>query len=211
MKTTYLLAGVVLIPTGFVLFYGAMQNSEWLFRMRRSRLWVRLLGRNGARWMFGLFGGAAMFVGVLLAIFGLLGVDPSVAMGTQVSRTFFDGGIEYSTGYRVYLSPPPPNYTTQIEGNRVYTYQQMFAPRSGQNAASFGILAAPGQVNYDISNDIRELISREPDFASGWVLISEGGSEVRVSYEFIEVNGPLDWSVIRVSPGVPLFVPTAQP
>ncbi len=48
MNSQLVLVGLILLLPGLLLFYGAVMNSDWLFKMRRSRLWVRLLGRTGA-------------------------------------------------------------------------------------------------------------------------------------------------------------------
>jgi hypothetical protein len=41
---------------GLLLFLGALFNADWLFEMRRSRLWVAVFGRGCARIAFMLIG-----------------------------------------------------------------------------------------------------------------------------------------------------------
>lgn len=34
---------------GFLLFFGALTNADWLFDMRRSQLWIGIFGRGCSR------------------------------------------------------------------------------------------------------------------------------------------------------------------
>lgn len=208
MNSQLILVGLILVLPGLLLFYGAVMNSDWLFNMRRSRLWVRLLGRTGAQLAFGLMGFAALFLGGFLAFAGVLNLNaiPSasnrtVAVTTNYADTgapptpsalgFFDGGIRYSRRV-IYLAPPPEGYTQRPPEalKHIMTYAEFAAYRGGVNWGDYP--AGSMQTN----DDILTLISRAPGFSSGWVIISAPAFSYRyVEHQFFDVVSPTDWKI----------------
>lgn len=200
MNTMFVIAGLLVLGAGLVLFYGAVMNSDWLFAMRRSRLWVALLGRTGAQIVFGVIGFAALFGGGFLAVAGVMNVDTSGLLGTSYQPRFFDGGVQYRT-FTVYLMPPPPNYTPRgAEGfERLITREQFANHRYGVNWGNYENTGGTMPTN----DDILALISREPDFSTGWVVATgRPNGEVYVYFEFVEVNSPTDWKFGHITNGV---------
>ena len=62
MTTGWLIGGC-----GVFAICGAAFDWEWFMNHRKARLFVRLLGRGGARVLYGVLGTAMVVVGVLMA------------------------------------------------------------------------------------------------------------------------------------------------
>ncbi|MEO0375214.1 MAG: immunity 17 family protein [Cyanobacteria bacterium P01_A01_bin.17] len=58
--------GWVAIACGVFSICGAVTDWDWFMNNRRARLFVRLLGRTGARLFYGLLGSCLIILGVLL-------------------------------------------------------------------------------------------------------------------------------------------------
>ena len=60
--------GWILIICGVFSICGAALNLDLFMNNRRTRFFVRIFGRNGARVFYGLLGSALVVVGFLLAL-----------------------------------------------------------------------------------------------------------------------------------------------
>ncbi|MBK9125179.1 MAG: immunity 17 family protein [Chloroflexi bacterium] len=212
MNGQYIVVGLILLLPGLALFYGAVMNSDWLFAMRRSQLWVRLLGRTGAQIAFGVIGFATLFGGGFLSVAGLLDapleIVPQATVAAGVGRLaenyapptpsalgFFDGGIRYARRV-MYLSPPPPGYVSQAPDRLrdVMTYEQFAAHQGGMNWGDY----ATGSMQ--TNDDILTLVAQAQGFSSGWVIIVAPPFSYRyVEHEFFDVVSPTDWKIGRVT------------
>jgi len=198
MNSQLILVGLILLLPGLLLFYGAVMNSDWLFKMRRSRLWVRLLGRTGAQIAFGLIGFAALFGGGFLAVAGMTNTQTSVILGTEFVPQFFDGGIRYRDR-TVYLAPPPEGFAPRgaTGYSRLYSYQQFATYHYVINYGNY----RDGTRSND---DILRLIANTSGFSSGWVIMTDWGRGLHVEHEFVDVVSPTDWKFGNVVPAVQL-------
>lgn len=196
MNSQYLLIGVSLLLPGLLLFYGAVMNSEWLFRMRRSGLWIMLLGRTGAQFAFGLMGFAALFGGGFMIIAGLMNVNLSETLATEFVTEYFDGGIRYRDR-TIYLGPPPEGFTPRGAAgySRLYTYEEFVSYRYILNYGNY----TDGKQSND---DILGLIANASGFSSGWVIMTDWGRGLHVEQEFVDVISPTDWRFGKVVPAV---------
>lgn len=65
------IAGIVVILCGMFSAAGGLFGWDWFLNHRKARLWVKLLGRNGARGFYVVLGvalagfGSALLMGVL--------------------------------------------------------------------------------------------------------------------------------------------------
>ena len=59
--------GLILIAAGLFTFCGAFFNWEFFMNSFKSRFWVKILGRNNARILYGIIG-IAIVVGGLIII-----------------------------------------------------------------------------------------------------------------------------------------------
>ena len=59
--------GLVFVAIGLFLVATAIFDWEWVMNNRRARLLSNLITRSGARIAYGVLGGGAIVVGVLLA------------------------------------------------------------------------------------------------------------------------------------------------
>ena len=62
----------MIVAFGAFLIAGAMLNWEWFMNNYKSRRLVELIGRNNARIIYGIVGGALIVAGALFA-FGVIG------------------------------------------------------------------------------------------------------------------------------------------
>ena len=60
-----LLLGLVFVFAGLFTFAGAFFDWDWYMNHRKARFMVKILGRTGARFFYGIFGG-------IIAVFGIL-------------------------------------------------------------------------------------------------------------------------------------------
>ena len=59
--------GLFLAAVGLFVLAGSAFNWEWYWDRRRTRVWVDLLGRAGARILYAIMGAAVLVLGVLMA------------------------------------------------------------------------------------------------------------------------------------------------
>jgi hypothetical protein len=59
------LLSVFIILAGLFSTAGAVYNWDWFMNARKARGIVRILGRTGARGLYGLLGAALMMLGIL--------------------------------------------------------------------------------------------------------------------------------------------------
>lgn len=59
--------GIIVAAGGVFVLAGSAFNWEWYWDRRRTRVWVDLLGRVGARIFYGIMGVAVLVLGVLMA------------------------------------------------------------------------------------------------------------------------------------------------
>ena len=60
--------GWLFVAIGAFAICGAVLDGDWFMNNRRARLFVRLLGRNGARLFYTLLGSCLLVLGLLLAL-----------------------------------------------------------------------------------------------------------------------------------------------
>lgn len=65
MNAVEIFSGVLFLIIGSLSFIAAIVNPDWFFKTRNATFFVRLLGRNWSRVVYGVFGLAAIAVGIL--------------------------------------------------------------------------------------------------------------------------------------------------
>jgi len=58
---------ILFMATGLLALCGATFNSDWFLNRRKTRAFVSLLGRTGARIFYGLLGGTLLVLGYLIS------------------------------------------------------------------------------------------------------------------------------------------------
>jgi hypothetical protein len=61
------MVGIIVAAAGLFLIAGSLFNWDWYWERRRTRVWVDLFGRTGARVAYGIVGLALLVSGVLIA------------------------------------------------------------------------------------------------------------------------------------------------
>jgi hypothetical protein len=180
--------GVLFFLGGFLLFYAALTDRDWLFERRRSRMWVRLVGREESRKLFIVTGGLVMIVSAI----GMITALAASGSGGRIG----DGFIEYGE-IKLYVMDRPTRYRSQVVGGGVrrYTYEEFV---DGEYALPY--------VEFDdrtqnVNADVLALIATQPDFGTGWVLVvDDPGRGAYVVNEFVAVDSPTDWIIVEVPP-----------
>ncbi len=58
----------IIVGAGVFSICGAVLDWEFFMGSRKAQFFVNLIGRNGARWFYGLLGAALVIVGVLVSM-----------------------------------------------------------------------------------------------------------------------------------------------
>ena len=61
----------LMLTFGVFLIIAALTNWEWYFKQRRAQTMIKLMGRNGARWFYGL-------LGFIFTVFGYLVLNGNI-------------------------------------------------------------------------------------------------------------------------------------
>jgi len=65
------LTGLVLIVVSVLAITASLRNWRWFMESRKTQIWIKLFGRNGARGFYFCIGALVLVIGVLLVAWGI--------------------------------------------------------------------------------------------------------------------------------------------
>ena len=71
------LTGLLMLAAGAFAITASICDWDWFMNSRKARAWVKMIGRNGARWLYGGIGGFVCLMGLVFVIVAPGGNSPT--------------------------------------------------------------------------------------------------------------------------------------
>jgi hypothetical protein len=71
------LTGLLMLAAGAFAITASICDWDWFMNSRKARAWVKMIGRNGARWLYGGIGGFVCLMGLVFVIVAPGGSSPT--------------------------------------------------------------------------------------------------------------------------------------